>query len=230
MTTPTQPIIALDVSTLAEARAIVARLGNRATFYKVGLQLFASAGPPAVEWLHAEGKRVFLDLKLHDIPNTVARAAESAARLGVSLLTVHALGGEAMVRAAVDVAAERTGILAVTLLTSMDLEAVGTAFGRPVRSFEEEVVRLARVARSAGAHGVVCAGTECAAVRALGAPPLAVLVPGIRFAGGAAHDQSRVVTPADAARAGATYIVLGRAVTAADDPAEALQRAAAELA
>lgn len=219
-TTPPVPIVALDVGTLVEAQRLVARLGPAADFYKVGLQLHAAEGPRAVEWLRGAGKRVFLDLKLHDIPNTVRGAAASAGALGVSLLTVHALGGTAMVRAAVEGAGAGTGILAVTVLTSMDAAAFGHAVGRAV-DVGDEVLRLSEVAFASQAHGVVCAGTECAAVRHRFGSALQPLVPGLREAGGAAHDQSRVVTPAEAARAGAAYVIFGRAVTAAADPAAA---------
>jgi orotidine-5'-phosphate decarboxylase len=216
-----QPIVALDVASLADAQALVAMLGPRADFYKVGLQLFSAEGPRAVEWLHHEGKRVFLDLKLHDIPATVRKAAASARRMQVALLTVHGLGGEAMVRAAVEGAGDRPGVLVVTVLTSMDLAAAGAAFGRPLVSLTDEVLRLAALAARAGAHGVVCAGTECAAVRGAHGARLSPLVPGIRTAPVQGDDQSRVVTPGEAATAGAAYVVVGRAVTAAADPVAA---------
>ncbi len=219
-----QPIIALDVPSLAAAQTMVGRLGERVSFYKVGLQLFAAEGPRAVEWLHASGKRVFLDLKLHDIPSTVARAAESARRLDVALLTIHGLGGEAMVRAAVEGAGDRVGVLVVTVLTSMDAAAAGAALGRPLSGVAGEVTRLASLAATCGAHGVVCGGAECAGVVAAHGDALAVLVPGVRFAGDAANDQARVSTPAEVAEAGARYMVVGRAVTGAPDPAEAYER------
>lgn len=218
----TQPIIALDVGSLRDAQSLVHALGAEATFYKVGLQLFTAEGPRVVEWLHGEGKSVFLDLKLHDIPNTVQQAARSAAGLGVKLLTVHGVGGAPMVRAAVEGAGDATGILVVTVLTSMDLAMIRAALGHEVPTVADEVARLAAVAAGAGAHGVVCSGHECAAVVAAH-PGLQVLVPGIRAAGGAAHDQSRIVTPEQARAAGARYVVIGRAVTAADDPVAALR-------
>lgn len=224
----TEPIIALDVGTLREAQSLVHTLGSDAGFYKVGLQLYTAEGPRVVEWLHGEGKSVFLDLKLHDIPNTVQQAARSAARLGVKLLTVHGVGGAAMVRAAVEGAGPETGILAVTVLTSMDLSMLRGALGYAVTSVAEEVARLAGVAADAWAHGVVCSGHECAAVVAAD-PALNVLVPGIRAAGGASHDQSRVVTPEQARAAGARYVVIGRAVTAAEDPPAALRELRSNL-
>lgn len=216
-----QPIIALDVPTMDAARALSDRLGPRADFVKVGLELYTAEGPRVVEWLHAQGKRVFLDLKLHDIPTTVKGAARSAAAMGVSLLTVHGYGGAAMVDAAVEGAGASTGILVVTVLTSFDARTLGVALGREVPEIGAEVTRLAAVAHAARAHGVVCSGHEVSAVRTT-FPTLRPLVPGIRLEGGATHDQSRVVTPERAAADGAAYLVLGRAVTAAADPAGAL--------
>ncbi|HVT39533.1 MAG TPA: orotidine-5'-phosphate decarboxylase [Gemmatimonadaceae bacterium] len=224
-----EPIVALDLPTFESARTIVSQLGARANFYKVGLQLFAAEGPRVVDWLHAEGKRVFLDLKLHDIPTTVRRAAESSRALDVALLTVHGLGGEQMVRAAVEGAGGETGILVVTILTSMDAAEAGAALGKPLRGLEEEVLRLAGMARASGAHGVVCGGAECAAVLADAGAPLRVLVPGIRLTGEGADDQVRMTTPSEASRAGAAYVVLGRAVTRATDPGAAYERAVAAL-
>lgn len=222
-------IVALDVPTMTSARALVDRLEDTADFFKVGLQLYTAEGPRVVEWLRGIEKRVFLDLKLHDIPNTVRGAAQSASSLGVELLTVHAVGGEAMMRSAVE-GGGATGILAVTVLTSMthgDLEA---ARGHAVPSVGDEVLRLARAADAAGALGVVCAGSEVAEVRAAHGDRLRTLVPGIRLGGTPAHDQARVMTPREAAAAGASYVVIGRTVTAADDPPEAMRRVLAELA
>lgn len=228
MTLRAQPIIALDVPTLASARELLARLGPSADFVKVGLELFTAEGPRVVEWLHGEGRRVFLDLKLHDIPNTVRGAARSAAAMGVSLLTVHGYGGPAMVEAAVEGAGARTGILAVTVLTSLTPRDLGVALGRDEPEIGAEVLRLAAIAAAAGAHGVVCSGQEVSAVRTTH-PRLAPLVPGIRLVGGATHDQARVVTPERAAADGAAYLVLGRAVTAAPDPAAVLAEVRAGL-
>ena len=229
----TTPIVALDVPSLARARAIVDTLGAACDFYKVGLQLFVAEGPPVVSWLREQAKRVFLDLKLHDIPNTVRGAARSAAAHGASLLTVHASGSSAMLAAAVEGAGAQDGtgcgVLAVTVLTSLTASDVEVAWGRPIASVEDEVVRMAGIARAAGTFGIVCAGTEAAAVQAVHGVALRVLVPGVRDAGGAADDQSRVVTPAQAAAAGAAYVVLGRMVTAAADPAAAYRAAVAQL-
>lgn len=228
------PIVALDVKDFASAKAIVHSLGVYCDFYKVGLELYAAEGPQVVQWLRGEGKRVFVDLKLHDIPNTVRGAARSVARLGASLLTVHASGGTAMVQAAVDGAAEGSAsvvgggdtdacrIIAVTLLTSLDAGTVASTWGRDQLSVTEEVVRLASLARDGSAAGVVCSGHELAALRSAHGDSLGYLVPGIRLAGADAHDQQRVMTPEAAAAAGATWLILGRAVTAAADPVAAM--------
>lgn len=218
------PIVALDVAELAAARRLVGQLGESCRFYKVGLELFTAAGPEVVRWLRGEGCDVFLDLKFHDIPATMAGAARSAAGLGVRLLTVHASAGRAGVQAAVEAAGSRCGVLAVTVLTSLDASALGSVWGRAERpDVEAEVLRLAGQAADAGAHGIVCSGLEASAVRREYGSRLAPLVPGIRLAGGASHDQARVVTPAGAVEAGARYLVLGRAVTATADPAAAMR-------
>jgi orotidine-5'-phosphate decarboxylase len=214
---------------MAAAHALVERLGASADFYKVGLQLYTAEGPRVVEWLRGAGKRVFLDLKLHDIPNTVRGAAQSAASLGVELLTVHAVGGAPMLRAAVDGAGGSTGILAVTVLTSMTQGDLEASRGHTVESVGVEVLRLAGLAAQAGAHGIVCAGTEVSAVRAAHGEALRTLVPGIRLGGAPAHDQARVMTPREAAKAGASYVVIGRTVTAADDSPSAMRMVLEEL-
>lgn len=224
------PIVALDVSSTAEALAIVARLRGSCRFYKVGSELFTAAGPDVVRAIRELGHEVFLDLKLHDIPNTVLGAARSASRLGASLLTVHASGGVEMMRAAVEGAGEGCGVLAVTILTSFDAAGVAAAWGREGGlSVETEVERLAGLAAEAGVHGIVCSGQEASRVRARFGERLSPLVPGIRFAEGEVHDQARVVTPGGAVRAGARYLVLGRAVTGAADPGEAMDRVRREI-
>jgi orotidine-5'-phosphate decarboxylase len=180
--------------------------------------------------LRRREKGVFLDLKLHDIPNTVRHAAAAAAAMGATLLTAHASGGLEMLRAGVEGAGRTCGVLAVTVLTSMDAAAVADAWGREEVDVATEVVRLAALAASAGAHGIVCAGTEVEAVRRATGDRLAALVPGIRFADGSRHDQRRVVSPYEAAMAGARYIVVGRAVTGAEDPGRAMARVQEEVA
>ncbi len=229
------PIVALDVGSAEEALGLARRLGESCRFYKVGSELFTAAGPSVVQALREEGADVFLDLKLHDIPNTVAGAVRSASRLGVRLLTVHAVGGAAMLHAAQDAAGSSAGeapcnLLGVTVLTSFDAETLGSAWGRERVEVDREVVRLAGEAAAAGLHGVVCSGAEAGAVRAAYGDRLALLVPGIRLAGGSSHDQRRVMTPAAAQAAGARYIILGRAVTAAADPVRAMRTVLAELA
>ncbi|HEU4723415.1 MAG TPA: orotidine-5'-phosphate decarboxylase [Gemmatimonadaceae bacterium] len=229
------PIVALDVPSASEALALAGALGDRCRFYKVGSELFTAAGPAVVRELReAHGADVFLDLKFHDIPNTVAGAVRSAVHAGARLLTVHASGGLPMLEAAQRTAAEESGgacgVLAVTALTSLDRVVLAQAWGRTDRlEMEEEVLRLAGLAAEAALHGIVCSGAEVAAVRARFGDRLAPLVPGIRLAGGAAHDQSRVMTPAAAQAAGARYLILGRTVTAADDPPAAMERVLAEL-
>ena len=229
---PAVPIVALDVPDLAAARALVARLEGQAGFFKVGMELFTAAGPAVVAWLRESGHDVFLDLKFHDIPATMRGAARSAAALDVRLLTVHAAAGAEGVAAAVEGAGEGCGVLAVTVLTSLDAATLAAIWHRPAEGLrvDAEVLRLAAVAARAGAHGIVCSGEEVGPVRARFGDRLAPLVPGIRLAGGATHDQARVVTPAAAAAAGARYLVLGRAVTAAAEPAAAMAAVRAELA
>lgn len=225
----TTPIVALDVSSVEDAGAVVQPLGDDCDFYKVGLQLFTSpdGGANAVSWLRSRGARVFLDLKLHDIPNTVKGAARSARTLGASLLTVHGLGGQAMIEAAVEGAGSDCGVLVVTILTSHSDDELSMLLGRRT-SAHDEVIRLSDVAVSAGARGIVCAGPEASVIRERH-PEFGILVPGVRLAGSDAGDQARIITPAGAAKAGATWVVLGRTVTAASDPRRAFSDALAEL-
>jgi len=212
-------IVALDVSTAAAAQKIVAAVGDSALTYKVGMQLYTAVGPQVVRDLVASGRRVFLDLKYHDIPNTVGSAVAEAAKLGASMLTVHASGSNKMLRAAVDAANSRSEliILAVTVLTSMDssdLEKIGLP-----NSVEESVIRLAKLALDNGCRGIVTSAREARAVRAKLGDNFAIVTPGVRPAGTSAGDQVRVVTPAQAIAAGATHIVVGRPITEAADPA-----------
>jgi orotidine-5'-phosphate decarboxylase len=227
----TTPIVALDVPTPADALELVEHLGDRCRFYKVGSELFTAAGPGIVRELRARGCDVFLDLKFHDIPNTVAGGIRSAVALGARLVTVHASGGSVMMERAVAAAGDSCGILAVTLLTSLGPLDIAQAWGRPNGELDvaDEVVRLAGLAAAAGVHGVVCSGREAALVRAQHGDQLAVLVPGVRAAGAPVQDQARVVTPRDAAAVGARYIVVGRMVTAAADRRGAMDSVLAEL-
>jgi len=228
-------IVALDVPRAAEAVALVDRLGEACDFVKVGSELFTAAGPDVIASVRGRpggvsGERdVFLDLKLHDIPNTVRAAARRASALGVRLLTVHAAGGRAMLEAAVEGAGANCAVFAVTVLTSLDAASLGEAWGRQVSDVEAEVLRLADLARAAGVRGVVCSGAEAAQVRARHGDALEILVPGVRLAGSGAHDQKRIVTPGGAASAGATYVVVGRTVTEGADPRGALARVRAQL-
>lgn len=226
--------VALDVPDARAARALVSRLGPGLDRVKVGLELYTREGPALVGWLREQGLRVFLDLKLHDIPRTVGSAARAAASLEVEFLTLHASGGRRMLEAAVEAThARSTGprLLAVTLLTSLSGAEVGEAWGRtPDPDPEAEVLRLASLARHAGVHGVVASPREAPALRALLGPEPAIVTPGIRFAEGEAHDQVRIATPGAAARSGASHLVVGRAVTHAPDPAQALARVRAEVA
>jgi orotidine-5'-phosphate decarboxylase len=215
-------IVALDVPDSDQATALLTRLGPGADFVKVGSELFTAAGPELVARMRASRRDVFLDLKWHDIPTTVRKAARAASKLDVRLVTVHASGGRAMLDAAIEGAGQTCGVLAVTVLTSLDTASLGEAWGRSIARVEDEVLRLAELARAAGAHGIVCSGAEAAAVRAVYGNTLRLLIPGIRIPGGAAHDQARTVTPEAALAAGASYLVLGRAVTEAPDPREAL--------
>lgn len=228
------PIVALDVPTSAEALQLVDDLGELCRVYKVGSELFASEGPDIVRALRSRGAQVFLDLKFHDIPNTVRGAARAAARLGARLLTVHASGGRAMLQASVEGAREgardgKCDVLAVSVLTSLDGASLGEAWGRPVGDVEREVLRLAQLASEAGLHGVVCGGREAAAVRSRFGPHLATLVPGVRLVGDEHQDQARVVTPREAKAAGARYIVVGRTVTASPSSRNAMRAVLADL-
>ncbi len=213
-------IVALDVPTAAAALAD--RLGNTCRWFKVGLELYTAAGPAAVVPLLDRGFSVFLDLKFHDIPNTVAGAVRSAAALGVHMLTLHASGGPAMLAAAREALAGLANpprLIAVTVLTSMDqpqLAAIGLS-----RSPADQVDLLARMGLAAGIDGFVCSPQEVASLRAFAGPDAALVVPGIRPAGADTGDQKRIATPADALRNGASYLVVGRPITQAQDPAAA---------
>jgi orotidine-5'-phosphate decarboxylase len=224
-------IVALDVADAAAASVLVERLDDTCSWFKVGLELFVAAGPAVLEPLLRRDYQVFLDLKLHDIPNTVAGAVRSAAALGARMLTVHAAGGPAMLAAAREAlsgTANPPELLAVTVLTSMDemqLKAVGVELGAG-----SQVELLARMGLEAGIRGFVCSPGEVQALRAMTGPGGTLVVPGIRPAGAAAGDQKRIATPGEALRAGASYLVVGRPITQAADPAEAAERVLEEMA
>jgi orotidine-5'-phosphate decarboxylase len=217
-------IVPLDTPRLADALALAARLDPKLCRVKIGKELFVAAGPDAVSRVHERGFEVFLDLKFHDIPHTVAGACRSAARLGVWMMNVHASGGEAMMRAAreaVDSVARPPMLIAVTVLTSLtgpELEHVGLA-----GSVMENVERLARLARACGLDGVVCSAQEATQVRQATGADFTLVTPGIRLAADAPDDQARVVTPREAVRLGADYLVIGRPITGSPDPAATLQ-------
>ena len=221
-------IVALDVPDERAAWKAVNGLRGEVGMFKVGSQLFTITGPDLVRELVESGEGVFLDLKFHDIPNTVAGAVASAVQLGASLLTVHAAGGPAMIEAAARAArGSRTRILAITVLTSHDpgtLDAIGMTGG-----MEGSVLRLARLAASAGADGVVASPHEAAAIRGACGPQFLVVTPGIRPAGSAMGDQSRAAAPAEALAAGADYLVVGRPILSAPNPAAAARAIVAEM-
>jgi orotidine-5'-phosphate decarboxylase len=216
-------IVALDFPNAQAASELVNRLENTCQWFKVGLELFTAAGPSIVESLTARGHSIFLDLKFHDIPNTVAGAVRSASQLGARMITLHAAGGPEMLRAAREVlgpVADPPELLAVTVLTSMDrgqLNAVGVDCAP-----DEQVTKLARIGLDCGIRGFVCSSHEVGALRALTGSKGVLVVPGIRPAGSNRGDQSRIATPADAIHQGASFLVVGRPVTQAPDPAAAL--------
>jgi orotidine-5'-phosphate decarboxylase len=224
-------IVALDVPDAASAVALVNQLENTCRWFKVGLELFVAAGPAVLDPLLKRGHSIFLDLKFHDIPNTVAAAVRSAAALGVHMITVHAAGGPAMLaaaRAALDGLSDPPELLAVTVLTSMD-SAQMSAIGLE-RSPAEQVELLARMGLAAGIRGFVCSPQEVASLRALTGPEGVLVVPGIRPAGAEIGDQKRIATPAEALRQGASFLVVGRPITQASDPAEAAEAILKEMA
>lgn len=210
-------IVALDVDGFERAAALVERLGDSVETYKVGSQLFTRTGPKMVEFLHARGRRCFLDLKFHDIPNTVAKAVESATSLGVAMLTVHTVGGAEMLRAAASVP-NHPLLLGVTVLTSVGGDVA------------DEVVRRAKLAAECGLEGVVASPHEIKLIRYAVGENILIVTPGIRPAWAEAGDQKRMMTPAEAVAAGASYIVIGRPILAAPDPVTAAERVAAEMA
>jgi len=224
-------IVALDVANASAATELVNRLEGACQWFKVGLELFTAAGPPVVERLAAHGYSVFLDLKFHDIPNTVAGAVRAAAALGVRMMTVHAAGGPAILQAAqsaLDGVSDPPQLVVVTVLTSMDeaqLKAAGVG-----RSPAEQVGLLATMGLEAGIRGFVCSPQEVAALRTLTGPGGVLVVPGIRPAGAESGDQKRIAAPSEALRAGASYLVVGRPITQAPHPAEAAEAILKEMA
>jgi orotidine-5'-phosphate decarboxylase len=220
-------IVALDVPDARAAQELVRKIGDAAVFYKVGLQLFTAEGPGIVVELARSGRKVFLDLKLHDIPNTVAHAVKLATGLGASMLTVHASGGAEMLKAAVEAARGQLPILAVTVLTSLNdqqLKEIGVA-----GPTTDQVLRLAALAQNAGCHGVVTSPQEVSRLRSSLGDKLAIVTPGIRPLGAGKDDQERIATPKEAIRAGASHLVVGRPITHAPDPTQAIEAIVAEM-
>lgn len=227
-------LVALDVDSAEAATRLAERLRGSVGGFKVGSQLFTSCGPSIVEALASRGDRIFLDLKFHDIPNTVAGSIAAAVRLGVWMVNVHAAGGTPMMRAArgaADEAAAKAGrpaplVIAVTMLTSLSEATLGDIGVAP--GMTAQVVRLARLAEAAGLDGVVASPQELSVVRGACGPRFAVVTPGIRGAGDSLGDQQRTLTAAQAIAAGSSYLVLGRPITAAPDPRAAAERIADE--
>ena len=222
-------IVALDVDTVQEAVALADMLGPYAGGFKVGMQLYYSAGSEMIHWLREKNLPFFTDLKLHDIPNTVAGSTRALTKQGASILNVHAAGGKTMMRAAARAAhdeAEKAGtvcplVVAVTVLTSIDQAVFGLEMGYN-GAITDRVVAWARLAKEAGLDGVVASPLEIAAIREACGPGFIIITPGIRPAGTAANDQKRTLTPGEALKLGATYLVVGRPITAAPDPIKAI--------
>ncbi len=222
-------IVALDVSTMDAMKSIVSSLGDSVSFYKVGMELFYAEGDQTVRYLQDQGKHVFLDLKLHDIPNTVAHGVSSLTRLGANLITIHGQGGPIMMKAAAQAAresAEQLGIerpklLAITVLTSFDDEAWTSIGGQlPISN---QVIRLAKLAKESGMDGVVCSALEAKMIREACGPDFLIVTPGIRPSFAATNDQKRIATPASALADGASRLVIGRPITQAANPQEAVR-------
>lgn len=229
-------ILALDFPTPDEALAMAGRFRGRLAWAKVGMELFTAAGPSLVRQLEDRGLKVFLDLKFHDIPNTVAGAAAAATELGVAMFNVHASGGREMMAGAVDAARSRASalgvasplVLAVTVLTSIDQETLNREVGL-AGGVADHVERLARAARDAGCDGVVASPQEVARIKAACGPTFVTVTPGVRPRGSDAGDQRRTLTPGEALQAGADYLVVGRPVTQAPDPVAALESILSEM-
>lgn len=215
-------IIALDTNSLDNAETLARVLGDKIDIFKIGLELFSACGPDAIDMIRAKGAKVFLDLKLHDIPNTVFKAALEIASMEVSFFTVHALGGKEMMKKAKEAAGETTKVLGVTILTSLDKTALEEAGINS--NLEEEVVKLALLAKSAGLDGVVCSPQEIKKIRQACGKDFIIVTPGVRPKWAEKDDQKRVMTPTQAIDNGASYIVVGRPITQADDPLLALDK------
>lgn len=221
-------IVALDFPTQTKALALVSVLAGSVSTYKIGLQLYTAAGPAIVQAVAATGARIFLDLKLHDIPNTVAKAVTAAGELGVQMLTVHLSGGSAMLKAAIEAKPPHLSLLGVTVLTSATQETLNeTGLASELR---DQVIRLAELGKSSGVDGLITSPHEVGVLRARLGPEITLVTPGVRPAWAAADDQKRFTTPSEALKGGADYLVIGRPITAAPDPQAALERIVKELA
>lgn len=228
-------ITALDVSTMDDVEYYVRTLGDSISFYKVGMELFYRVGPDAVRYLKDQGKHVFLDLKLHDIPNTVAQSVRALTRLGVDFLTIHGTGGRAMMEAAAEAARdegarlsiERPRLLAVTILTSVDETAWQEIGGK--YTISETVKNLAKMAKEAGIDGTVSSPYEAREIRQMNGSDFLIVTPGIRPFFAVANDQKRFTTPSEALSDGASHLVIGRPITKADDPKEAVHKILTEI-
>lgn len=222
-------IVALDVSTMDEVKAIVTSLGDSVSFYKVGMELFYAEGEKTIRYLQEQGKHVFLDLKLHDIPNTVAHGVSSLTYVGANLITIHGQGGPVMMKAAVQAAresaeklgVERPKLLAITVLTSFDEEA-WTATGGQL-PISDQVIRLAKLAKECGMDGVVCSALEAKMIRQACGEDFLIVTPGIRPSFATTDDQKRIATPASALQDGASRLVIGRPITQAKKPRKAVR-------
>jgi len=230
-------IVALDVATFDEARTLLDQLSDGATWFKVGNQLFTSVGPDIIREIKGRGKKLFLDLKFHDIPNTVARASEAATELGVDMFNIHVSGGMKMMRDAVEavkskafeLGIEKPIVLGVTILTSIDAPMLEEVFGS-VKSLQEQIVYMAKLAQSAGLDGVVASPQEIQHIRKECGDDFVIVTPGVRPKWASVDDQKRIMTPSEAVRAGASYMVIGRPIRQSPEPANALERILQELA
>lgn len=221
-------IVALDFPTQTKALALVSVLAGSVSTYKIGLQLYTAAGPAIVQAVAATGAKVFLDLKLHDIPNTVAKAVTAAGELGVQMLTVHLSGGSAMLKAAVEGKPPHLSLLGVTVLTSATQETLGEiGIDSDLR---DQVIRLADLGKNSGVDGLITSPHEVGVLLARLGPEITLVTPGVRPAWAAADDQKRFTTPREALKSGADYLVIGRPITAAPDPQAAVERIVEELA
>ncbi|MBI4978459.1 MAG: orotidine-5'-phosphate decarboxylase [Spirochaetes bacterium] len=223
-------IVALDFDTMDEVKAAVDKLGSDILWYKVGLQLFLAEGEKVLTYLASKNKKIFLDLKFFDIPNTVAGAVKNACRMGAQMTTLHAIGGSRMIEAAANIIAKEKSdmtLLAVTILTSTDETILVNDMGL-ASPIESQVVRLARMAANAGAGGMVCSPFEISAVRSVVGKRV-IVTPGVRMSGESVHDQKRVKTPMEAINEGSDYIVMGRSITGSKDPSEVIRAVASGI-